>query len=256
MADSEDANKRVRTDNESMQAPFQFQTPFTIETFQQAFDFDDRKYKCPFPGCIHSGTGFERAFKHCLSLHSKEPGTLEVLRLALTKSKGETKINLTSMLNQAIASTSAPPSRSNSPTRETKKNPHKDSLTKACANAALKGKLPLSFVEKEWTEELVQTSIDIGFAAAKAGEPKPAASSLLVKRRQFTQFFDNMVNSIVSIAKQLFVGTAATYGVTVMSDGRSNINHDALLVFAFASSISLFLFGSVCAGRWFCSLWW
>lgn len=120
----------------------------------------------------------------------------------------------------------------------------RDLLSAAVCRAIVDGSHSLNLSEQSWFQDAVQSAIDIGFNACAGRRSKPVAKELVPSRRTITPLVDLLCRN----AKEQFVkpniDQAKSTGATLCSDGRSNINHDPLIVIGVQTSTSFVPLGT------------
>jgi len=124
----------------------------------------------------------------------------------------------------------------------------RDILCNSVCGAIVDGSNPLNLPEQSWFREVIQTSIDLGFNAAKGRRAKPSGNDLLPSRRTITPLVDVHCKTAIEAFYAPNIAEARSTGATLCSDGRSNINHDPLLAMGVQTARNFVPLGTFNAG--------
>lgn len=271
----QDASKLlVRQGVKKWALPENFDEDTLLELFQLQNDGQANKpWTCPI--CDVKEHNVTRLHEHALSKHSTAAGMLDLLELSVNKrSRGEPKKDLLERIQQARGV--RPKVQESVLYKMAKLGP--DRLVRdAMAVAVVDGGQPLSVCEASWPLAMITAGIEIGFRAGKTAglqlnrkgqievtstsgptssmetaafdkEARPLAHKYMPSRRTLTPIVDDMCVLLIDESRKRMLKEAKLYGATQLSDGRSNINCDPLLVVGVWSRGTFFPQGAHNAG--------
>jgi hypothetical protein len=200
---------------------------------------DNNKFKCFLCGVSSNLNNTTTLHEHFLQNKSHHVGNvLAIVKKSVEgKSRGTTKESnlaiIANLLNPPPLIRQVVPNQPR--LQELPSFTDKALLLPLLFNAVLDGGQPLSFVDADWVEKLVDKAVEIGFNARSRNESMPNASKMLPARRQFTPSLDQHCQRVIDERFEELERLAKQYGCTQVSDGRSNIKNDPLLVFGFVA---------------------
>jgi len=230
---------------------------FNGETLYEAFNWDPTavkpRWQCAL--CSRSDANITRLHEHVLESHSLVPGMLSLVAASVeAKTNAKTKPKLLAQIERLRTSMERG-SKSGGlmfPSHGPKTPGEKVQI--AVANAIIRGPLPYRVCEEPWVYDLIQAGVEIGAQAVlDACKQKPTVvlpnTHILgqsrttmqgVVSKECTRIYTESRNDMLAVAQQ--------FGCTQVSDGRSNISNDALLVFGVQSGAAFLALGAHNAG--------
>jgi len=206
----------------------------------------NHKWTCPL--CSDSDSNLPRLHDHMLREHSNKPKLIALARLSIEgHSRGSKKVELLEKLEKIESGVSV----AKTVVAEMASFRADTEVKKAFAKAVVEGNSPYVICEQEWLYEIVDVGIKIGFKAKKDHptlHKPPSAGSFKISRATLTPFVDQHCQDIIQQRLEQVKQEAAVRGCTQVSDGRSNINNDPLLVFGVVAGATFFPQGAHNAG--------
>lgn len=201
---------------------------------------------CPL--CLHVGQNNSRLHGHCLEKHSKVSGMLDLVEKSVNEHcKAEKRAAHLATIRKLRGNTAVldAASKSSSQIVQWCSVNSIDLIKNALAQAVIEGELPIAICQSTWIKYILDAGIQIGARStydsiANGGGKNlkafsnyilPDASDFKVSRTALTATVDDLcINDIDFLNKQA-LALARLHGATQVSDGRSNVGNDALLVF-------------------------
>ena len=232
----------------------EFEVPLVIEgsTLSKlcALSDDDaeKEWKCPV--CEKTGTNSSRLIPHLLEKHAHIHRMLDLVEASVKfKSRGDTKAKLLGQIADLKEKTAV-----SKTTYSMGPKTHLDLVREGLTGAVIKGGLPLSVCEQDWPFEMIQKGMEIGYKAGRESKKgnniafAPSALALRPSRKVLTADVEKECKRIIKDGHSAMLDVARKYGCSQVSDGRSNTNNDALLVFAVQSGAAFLPLGAHNAG--------
>ena len=205
----------------------------------------NNKWTCPL--CLASDSNLPRLHDHMLREHQSNSKLIAIARLSIqANSRGLKKDSLLEILDKIERGSSAA-----SPLEEMASFRTDRELKKVLAKAVVEGNCPFVICEQDWVYELLDVGIKTGFQAKKEKPQlaRPASGrSFKVSRTTLTPLVDHHCQEVIRCRLEQVKQEAAVRGCTQVSDGRSNINNDPLLVFGVIAGSTFFPQGAHNAG--------
>lgn len=207
------------------------------------------KWTCPIDS--HSDSNITRLHEHCLAEHRNHLNLLALVELSINHfGRGDKKKALLEQLR-----------RIRNPAGEGEKKPLFDmasfnaekALKKALSAGIVVGNEPFTVCEQDWVYQIFEAGCRHGFKA-RVVDPRraraPTADGMRVSRRTLVAETDLFCAELIASHLKIVQKSATVYGCTQVSDGRSNIRNDPLVVFGVIAGNSFFPQGAHNAGAW------
>lgn len=205
------------------------------------------KWACPL--CSNRGSGMTRLHEHA-ERHLSFPGWLEMLRKSVEgNSKSSTVETFNRKFPRKAEATKESVDAQNNKLKNQFVEAAKEVVTQAVCEAIIDGPYPLNLPEQPSLHSLVDQILAIGWDAAKSGHSLPKAVELLISRRAITPLVYAFCKNTKKAIFEPHLRDAATRGVTLVSDRRSNINNDPLLVMGVEGASGFVPLGIYNAGK-------
>jgi hypothetical protein len=200
------------------------------------------------PACSASGSNITRLHEHMLNTHSRNKKLMTLTCLSVGEySRGGNKLELEAKLRKTMGDTPAEPN----PLLEMASFNAERQLKICLASAVVEGNLPFSMCEQDWAYDLVDLGIMMG-VKAKTDNPRlhqaPIGRKLRISRPTLTGSVDQLCGELIATHLDAVRKEAQVRGCTQVSDGRSNIKNDGLLVYGVVAGQTFFPQGAHNAG--------
>lgn len=210
------------------------------------------RWNCPV--CSHSDTNSARIHDHALDHHNTS-GMLDLVEASVRKRCREKKKDqlLSRIKTLRGASTESVIMKT---LFNQEHESGEESLERVVAESIIAAPLPLEASQKRWVYNLIQAGISYGanFVLKQEtlpGEARvvlPDAWGMRVSRATMTKRVQEKCKEIIARGREAMLTVATAVGCTQVSDGRSNIVNDPLLVFGVQSGAAFLPQGAHNAG--------